>query len=132
MKERRKYARVKTPNPLKLRFKVVSSGKQKNIIKKGKSHTKDVSSGGMFIEIPPVKDHVIDGLLSGKNKLVLELNIPGGKSPMIIHANARWMDKKGSSKKNHFGIGVRFEDMKPADRERFFQYMLNLVFLNKV
>lgn len=127
MKERRRYLRIKPTKPVKARFKVVPGRKQKPVLRRGRSYTRDISGDGMFIELPHMKDEIAEALLSGKNKIVLDLKIPGSRAKVKIVGRAMWMDKKGTARRRTCGVGIRFDEISEHDRERLLQYMLELV-----
>ena len=66
MQEKRKYIRITPSGSIALKFKVVPDKKSEITFKKGRSYVKNISSGGMFIEMPYLKSKVLGDLLSGK------------------------------------------------------------------
>jgi len=127
MKERRKYARVHPGSPVRLSLKVLSEKKNMTVVKRGRTLIRNISGGGVFIEMPPVKDKVVQDLLSKKNRVELYLKIPHLRRPIKLCGKAAWMDKKVHSNRKLVGIGIQFEDMSGVERDLLLEYMLNLI-----
>jgi len=127
MNEKRRYIRIKPSKAMGVKFSVVPDKKRKRFVKKANTQLTNISGGGMFLELPYLKSDVIESLLSGKNKISLELKVPGYSSTMKILARAVWIDRKESSGRKVCAVGIRFDEINEEDRERLIRYMVDLI-----
>ena len=127
MKENRRYIRIKPSKAMVVKFSVVPDKKRRRSIKKGNTQPTNISGGGMFLELPYLKSDVIESLLSGKNKIALELKVPGYYSTMKILARAAWIDRKERSGRKVCDVGIRFDEIDGEDRERLVRHMVDLI-----
>ena len=123
-KERRKYIRVRLAKPLKLNFRIIGS---KGSIKMGGTFSKDISGGGVLIDLPAMKQEILEGLVAGKNSVVLEFRLPRTRAKLRIRGKVQWVDRKETPKGKTHGVGIQFIGMREEDREKLLQYMLDLV-----
>lgn len=126
-KERRGFIRLRLPRPIGIKFKIVSTDSKARLLKRGRTSTRNISGSGMFLELPRLSEGIVDRLLSGKNRITLELTVPGHRSKIRIIGKAVWMDKKGVARRRVHGVGIRFVEITDKDRERLIYYMLDLI-----
>ena len=127
MRERRKYIRIAPSRPVEVKFKMISHRGRSLALKRRRGTPRNISGGGMFVEMPRMKPKTIERLLSGKYKFALELKIPGYRSKIKILSKAAWVDKKKGLEHNIFNMGIQFEKIKEIDRERLVTHMLDLL-----
>jgi len=126
-RERRGFIRLRLPRPIGIKFKIVSTDSKVKLFKRGRTYTRNISGSGMFLELSRVSEGVVERLLSGKNRITLELTIPGHRSKIRIIGKAVWTDRKGVAGHRAHGVGIRFVEITEKDRERLIYYMLDLI-----
>ena len=115
--ERRKYVRIKFKKPIIFKFKIEEgySGK-KGISYEDQAQARNISFGGMFVEIPIVDQGGLKRLVDGKDKLVVEVNMPNSASPLKAKAKVAWVGKRHKTQPPIFGVGISFEEVSDKDK----------------
>ena len=128
--EKRKDLRINTSEPLTLKFQIK---KQKGIFSlrhKKTTHTKNIRVRGMRIELKILEKKKIDKIIEGKERLVLELNIPSLKKPLKITGKIVWLEKRDIHGRNIYVTGVSFEGLSEKDREKILNQLINICIKN--
>lgn len=126
-KEKRKDLRVGMSHPFLVRFQIK---KQKGILHhlrpKKFASAKNMSVGGMFIELLTLKQGQLDRIISGQDKLILELQIPQIKRPLKFRGKITRLEKRDKYGKHMYLAGLCFEDIKEEDRERILHQLVSI------
>lgn len=125
-RERRKDLRVGMPKPLMVRFRIE---KQKGIFKlrpKKIARAKNMSVGGMFLELPHLQEGQLDRIIKGKDKLILELETPEARRPIRIKGKITRLEKRDRYGKPIYVAGISFEDIKEKDREEILRRLITI------
>lgn len=109
MEDRRKYFRFETP----INVKYASKRNKRKV----KTLTKNISRGGLSLS--STKKFRTGDIIK------MEFNIPDSKSPAVANGTIVWV--KGSAKRPRslFDSGVKFTNIKPADRGRILEHAYN-------
>ena len=115
--ERRKFPR------LNLAVDIEYSVLQKEPFLKVEVQSKNLSSGGICLI-------VYEKVKVGDN-LALVINLPEGERPIQVKGIVRWIGEfiLSADKKNSWDVGVEFEGISEAEREKLSQYVFR--FLNQ-
>ena len=79
----------------------------------------------MFLEIPPLKPKMLDGLLRGTHVLSLQIDIPNVSRPIKVLARVIWVEGKRRVDSNRYGVGVSFIGISEDDREKIMNYVID-------
>lgn len=124
-KERRKDLRVGMSKPFMIRFQIKKEKGIFNLRPKKLASAKNMSVGGMFIELPLLGQEQLDRVIKGKDKLILELEIPEIKRPIRIGGRITRLEKRDKYGKPIYVAGLSFEDIKEKDREQVLHHLIN-------
>ncbi len=123
-RERRAYIRLETALPV--RFKI--SGKETRKIYTAR--TKNISHGGLCVEVHQDKEDIIDKLSADATKLGIDLDtlIPDQKEvvsakPIWVNSRVDWARKPGP-KDPALLMGLEFEDLTQAARKKIHDYLV--------
>ena len=119
--ERRKYVRLQPKEAISVRFKVVTQTEGEKTASSHRAKTKDVSGGGMFLEISLLKPTLLEGVLRGTHNLFLEIDVPTLSHPLKALAKVVWVEGKASDK---YGVGVSFLSINEEDRDNLMEYII--------
>lgn len=124
--ERRRYVRLEPEEPISVRFKVIEESRRRKVATgTDRAKTKSVGGGGMFLEIPPLKPKMLDGLLRGTHVLSLQIDIPNVSRPIKVLARVIWVEGKRRVDSNRYGVGVSFIGISEDDREKIMNYVID-------
>ena len=84
--------------------------------------TRNVSGGGMFLEIPRLDPDVLEQLLLGEKHLALEIDSPELAGPVRALARVIWVERSGG---DTYGVGVSFVKIDEADRSSVTDFMID-------
>ena len=130
--ERRKDLRVGMEKPFALRFQIKSNKGLFKLRAKKTFRVENMSLGGLSIELPPLKQKQIDRVINGQDQLILELNIPAIKKPLRLPGKIAWLRKKDSAGKSVYVVGLSFDDLNEADREKLLSQLIGICLKGKV
>lgn len=120
--ERRKFVRFPFKHPFTIKYKVAKIEPPHD--KKTHATVRNVSGGGMFLEIDDMPDEIIQKLLTGKYDVILDVIMPDDPNPILAHARIVWIDRTYKHKTGKHGVGVSFTQICEEDRERLMTYMI--------
>lgn len=113
--ERRKYVRLDLPIPIK--YAVINRDKQ--AISQPAEYaaiTKNISAGGLMIEVPLL----VDEFMMTKSLLKVEVDLPDKAAQ--IHAVARILCAKRSDTEDCYHLGLSFIEIDEQDRKRIVDF----------
>ena len=102
--------RVETRIPIRVRVEYTSMA---DFID---DYTSNISLGGMFV-------HSANPLAIG-TRFKLRFRLPGREKPIETYAFVRWVADEKQAGKEHCGMGIQFDDLRPSD-QRFIENWLN-------
>lgn len=103
---------------LPMRFRIISTkdGKQSSLCR---TTTHQVSLSGVNAEVTTMTvdniDMVFDETPMDRNKLELEISIPGENSPVIATGEVHWAERFPSKDGYKYFVGIRFLNVSPQD-----------------
>ena len=84
-----------------------------------KAYTGNISNGGLFIKT--------EKPLPQGEKFLLKLQLPELKEPMKINSEVAWISgSSGTTEKGAPGMGIKFLEMSPSDRETLTRYIQDI------
>ena len=124
MEDKRGYMRMGVSGALKLEFKIKKQGKLFDFSQARMTQIEDISAGGMCIEFSGVTQEEIENIKSGKDQLLLEMQVPSFKKPLIIPAKIAWLRKKDNQ--DAYLAGVSFTEIGEQEREQILSLLISL------
>ncbi|MFA5335267.1 MAG: PilZ domain-containing protein, partial [Candidatus Omnitrophota bacterium] len=112
--ERRRYIRLSTVFPVE--FEVISLDDKEVLCEFHQAFTRDVSEGGMCLEINNLKDDLAEKLNRKSAKLRLQINMPFSSKPIEAIAEAAWIKKTKEHHPNKYLLGVYYEKISEKER----------------
>jgi len=125
-KEKRRDLRISVSGPYTVRFLISKANKIFSLQRKKVAHARNLSVGGMFIELPALKEKQMQRIIAGKDKLILELETPGSKTPICIKGKITRLEKRDKFGKPVYVAGLSFEGIKEKDREEVLRQLVNI------
>ncbi|NOX97615.1 MAG: PilZ domain-containing protein [Nitrospirae bacterium] len=119
--EKRKYVRLQPKEAISVHFKIVTKSEGEKVPIHHRAKTKNVSGGGMFLEIPLLEPKLLEGVLRGTHNLFLEINIPTSSYLVKALAKVVWIEGKTSKQ---YGVGVSFLSINEEDRDKLMEYII--------
>jgi hypothetical protein len=113
--ERRRYIRLNTVFPVEL--EVISLDDKEIYCEFQQAFTRDVSEGGMCLEVNNLKDELAEKLNKKSAKLRLQINMPFSVRPIDAIAEAAWIKKIREHRPNKYFIGVYYEKISEKERK---------------
>jgi c-di-GMP-binding flagellar brake protein YcgR len=124
-KERRAYVRLETS--LQVRFKI--SGQEMSKIYA--ATTKNMSHGGLCLEVQQDKEELIEKLSAEDTKLGIDLGVlvpkpgvAGSEKPAWVDSRVDWM-RKPNRKNTTLLMGLSFEDLTQESRKQIHSYIVD-------
>ncbi len=115
-----------------VQFKLVGSSEVIRDMKYRPAQTRDISAGGVFIEL--MESHltkqnqsIVDDFLLFKNQLDLQISIPTRQQAIPALGKAVWIEKEVPGREYRHGIAVCFTEIDPGDKEFINQFVLSKV-----
>lgn len=126
-RNRRQHTRVPVQLPVTIRLKGGSSA-SKNV-SPIQAITRDVSEGGMYIELgerflTPARNLAIDNFLLFRSDLEIELKLPSQPMPIRPIGKAVWIEKKIPGRQFQHGIAISFKSIED-DHSKLLQEFLS-------
>jgi hypothetical protein len=112
--ERRRYLRLSTVFPVE--FEIISLDNREIFCEFHQSFTRDVSEGGMCLEINNLKEELAEKLNRKSAKLRLQINMPFSSKPIEAIAEAAWIKKIKESHPNKYLVGIYYEKISEKER----------------
>jgi len=129
--ERRKDLRLDMFEPLLIKF-FISKGK--SIFKlhpKKYASARNISINGALLELLALNKGQGGRIITGRDKLTMELEIPYLKRPLRVTGKIIWSAKKDKHGKTTYEAGISFKDIREKDREKLLPLLLNLCLKGK-
>ena len=127
MQNRRRYIRLNSVFPIEFGLLYLSPGSD---AQQYQGFTCNISDGGLCITVRNLKEKDA-GLISSKSvKLNLIINIPLKKMPVFATAGIAWY-KKDPATNTHY-IGISYEKIQQADKERIINHARRLKWLPRI
>lgn len=104
--ERRKYLRLETVFPVE--FQLYSKNKKETVSALLQGFTRDVSEGGMCLEVNELENGFVHQLELEDTELKLYINMPHHKEPIEANAGLRWSKKIKEGFPNKYVIGLEY------------------------
>jgi c-di-GMP-binding flagellar brake protein YcgR len=124
-KERRAYVRLETSLPVRLKI----SGKEMSKIYT--ATTKNISHGGLCLEVHQDKEELIDKLSVDEPKLGIDLDaliakpgVAGSAKPIWVNSRVDWT-RKPNSKDPVLLMGLEFENLTEEARKKIHDYLVD-------
>ena len=127
--ERRIYIRLNTVFPVE--FEILSPDGKEVLSEFHQSFTRDVSEGGICLEINNLKDELAGRLYKKTAKMRLQINVPFSAKPVSADADAVWIKKIKEDHPNKFLIGISYRQIDDKDRRRIVNFARFLRFRQK-
>ena len=118
--QRRRYIRLSTVFPVE--FEIVSLDEKEIYSEFYQAFTRDVSEGGLCLEVNNLKDDLAEKLNSKSAKLRLQINMPFSAKPIAAVAEAAWLKKTVEGHPNKYLIGVYYERISEKERRGIVNY----------
>ncbi len=118
--ERRRYIRLDTAFPVE--FEIVSLDDKEIYCEFHQSFTRDVSEGGICLEVNNLKDDLAERLNKKTAKLRLQINMPFSPKPIAAVAEAAWIKKIKERHPNKFLVGISYEEISETERRKIVNY----------
>ncbi|MEW6101764.1 MAG: PilZ domain-containing protein [Candidatus Omnitrophota bacterium] len=125
-KESRRDLRVTTSEPFIMKFQIQKHKKLVDLAPKQLVRAENISVGGMRLELPVLDEKEINRIISGQDKLVLELNIPPLQKPLKVNGKIIWLQKRDKKGKTAYVAGVTFEGLGEKEREEILDRLVNI------
>ena len=127
--EHRRYIRLSTVFPVE--FEIVSLDEKEIYSEFHQAFTRDVSEGGMCLEVNNLKDDLAEKLNKKSAKLRLQINMPFSAKPIAAVAETAWLKKTVEGHPNKYLIGIYYERISEKERKGIVNYA-NLLQLRPV
>ena len=112
--DRRRYARLKTVFPVEFQY-IDDKKEPTSYIFQG--FTRNVSKGGMCIDVKSQKDREGFNFIAGQTKLKLVINIPTSELATRAFATVRWSRKISEQFLDTYMFGVEYDEIDPAKQK---------------
>lgn len=116
----RRYIRLDTVFPVE--FEIVSLDDKEVYSEFHQAFTRDVSEGGMCLEVNNLKEDLAEKLNTKAAKLRLQIEMPFSSKPIAAVAETAWLKKIKEDHPNKYLIGVSYEEISQKDRQGIINY----------
>ena len=117
--ERRKFVRVTAEIPLRINFRG-------RVLTFPGAFSRDVSSGGLGVELDARYADVTADLLTYRGTLEVSVELPDDGAPINATAEVRWVERS-QDKEGSVLVGLRFLDLGDAEHQRLTGFVKDLV-----
>ncbi|MFH0877008.1 MAG: PilZ domain-containing protein [Candidatus Omnitrophota bacterium] len=124
--ERRRDPRLGIFESLPIKFRIKKSGWLFSLVSKKTGAVQNMSVGGMFLELPFLKDKNAVRIMKGQAQLILEIKASRTRKPIRIKARVLRLEKGGATHKPMYVAGLSFEDIKEKDREEILHQLVSI------
>lgn len=124
--ERRRDLRVATSKPLMIKLYIKKVGGFFNFRRFKRSRVKDISVGGVCLELPVLKDSQIKRVQEGLDNLVLELKLPKANKTIKLNSKISRIEKGAGAQEDQYIAGLSFDEMRQEDREKLLYELMNM------
>ena len=129
--ERRKDLRLGILTPVSIKINITQGKGILQLRRKRKALPRNISISGILLDSLTLNQHQLGRVVNGKDKLVLELEIPYLKRPLRVAGKIIWSAKKDKHGKTTYEAGISFEDIREKDREKLLPLLLSLCLKGK-
>ncbi|MCA9417411.1 MAG: PilZ domain-containing protein [Candidatus Omnitrophica bacterium] len=124
----RQHKRLK--ERIDVQFKLVGSSEVIRDMQYRKAQTRDISAGGVFIELLDThltkqNQSIVDDFLLFKNQIDLLISMPTKQQPIHAAGKAVWIEKEVPGREYRHGIAICFTEVDPEDKEFINQFVLS-------
>ncbi len=117
--EKRKFVRLNKVFPVELQ---VFSSENKTLEGLIQGFTRDVSLGGLCVQVNDFNNEHIKALRQKNGKVVVFLNFPLKRCPIKAVANVAWVKKLASPYPRSCLLGLHYEVIDPKDQKRIMRF----------
>lgn len=128
-KERRQFVRL--PYVLPVEFYLVSGEHNQRLSDLIQGFTRNVSRGGLCLEVNNLKERLALLGLSGKAKLLLYINLPFSHHPVEIYGQLIWV-KKANAYPHKFLLGVSYLNPALPEAARPIRFARSIRYFNRI
>lgn len=128
--ERRQYVRLNSVFPIE--FQLVESDTLKPISELMQGFTRDVSKGGLCLQVNNLKQDKAALIGLKKVKLLLTINMPLSSKPAKAYSNIAWVKEQNQAHPNSYLIGLSYDRIDQKDQSRIINYALKKIIIPKV
>ena len=114
--ERRRYIRMPTIFPVE--YQLYSSENDKLISPLKQGFTRDISAGGLCLEVKGLDNGFIPELQQTGTQLVVYINVPFHREPIRAKAELRWFKKIENKVPSHYLIGLEYVNISNITKKR--------------
>lgn len=119
-KNRRKYVRLETVFPIE--YQVISAEKGEAITDLQQGFTRNVSKGGMCLEINELQKGVVEKMGKPGTRILVYINMPFSKDPIKAETKVMWRKKLENGLLNKYLFGIEYINMLESVRSKIFDY----------
>ena len=124
----REHKRLK--ERIDVQFKLVGSSEAIRDMQYRKGQTRDISAGGVFIELLDThltkqNQSIVDDFLLFKNQIDLMISMPTRHEPIHAVGKAVWIEKEVPGREYRHGIAICFTEIDPLHKEFINQFVLS-------
>lgn len=118
--ERRKYVRLDTVFPVE--YRLFSKIDNRELLELKQGFTRNVSEGGVCLEITQLKEGSFALLTDKNNYFELFINTPHKKEPIKAKAEIRWQKIIKQDFPSKYLLGLEYTDIEDSTRKQIIQY----------
>jgi len=127
--ERRKYIRINTVFPVQM--KILGPGNKEVSLDLIQGFTKDISKGGLRIEINNLDEKARQEITKSQNKLQLFVQVPFSKEPIKALSSYEWIKEEKRDYPNIYAIGISYENIDENSKNRLMRFAVGMLILPK-
>lgn len=119
---RRKFERVVKSMPV--RFRIIDGAKENLLtLKEYGAMGRDISEGGIFIEVVDLEEKILSILCSSYPKMNLAINLSGWAVDIKAVAEVVWRRREETPLQKRLGLGMRFVEVNAEEKGRLSTYI---------
>lgn len=118
--ERRRYIRLETVFPVEFQVLSTKTGETVSGLRQG--FTKNVSEGGICLEVNELENGFMKDILSSDTELLLCLDVPNVKEPFNARSRVRWSKKIKEDFHNKYLLGLEYVQIQEEVRKEIIGY----------
>lgn len=121
---RRKYIRINTVFPVS--FQIHSARESTTVDALRQGFTRDISEGGMCLEINELDKESVNKLYDIKTRIDLYIDVPFHRESLRAKGQPRWINKADGEFPNTYHVGVEYVEIAEGVRRRLLRYAKSL------
>ncbi len=118
--DRRKYLRLNTVFPVE--FQLFSGKPAKAVSPLNQGFTRDVSAGGICLEMRELEKGFVAKMKKAGTHLVIYINVPFHRTPLKAKVEPRWVNKVSNSFPHRYLIGLEYIQISDHLRQQIVAY----------